>query len=119
VYFPANHFEGPKSNELPDVAIVWNSQRPINAVVSDALGTVTGQQAMERSGNHRPEGFALFRGPSFAGPVHTCQGDARQIAPAILNVFGVQTPAHYDLRAPESILTAHLPSRARGALHAA
>jgi predicted AlkP superfamily phosphohydrolase/phosphomutase len=113
VYFPTYHFEGPKSNELPDVAIVWNSQRPINAVMSDALGTVSGQQTMERSGNHRPVGFALFRGPSFAAPGHTYQGDARQIAPAILNVFGIQTPAHYDLRAPESILTSPLPRGAR------
>jgi hypothetical protein len=113
VYFPIDHFEGPKSNELPDVAIVWNSRRPINAVTSDALGTVSGQQAMERSGNHRPEGFALFRGPSFAAHVRTDQGDARQIAPTILNVFGIQAPPHYDMQAPESILTNPFPRGAR------
>jgi hypothetical protein len=109
VYFPTDHFQGPKSNELPDVAIVWSSRRPINAAKSDALGTVSGQQIVERSGNHRPEGFALFRGPSFGASVRTGQGDARQIAPAILNVFGVQVPAHYDLAAPESIGTSPLP----------
>jgi predicted AlkP superfamily phosphohydrolase/phosphomutase len=113
VYFPTDHFQGPKSNELPDVAIVWSSRRPINAAKSDALGTVSGQQMVERSGNHRPEGFALFRGPSFGARVRTGQGDARQIAPAILNVFGIQAPAHYDLPAPESILTSPLPHGAR------
>ncbi|MDB6105208.1 MAG: type phosphodiesterase/nucleotide pyrophosphatase [Gammaproteobacteria bacterium] len=113
VYFPTDHFHGPKSNELPDVAIVWSSRRPINAAKSDALGTVSGQQIVERSGNHRPEGFALFRGPSFGAGVRTSQGDARQIAPAILNVFGIQAPAHYDLAAPESILTSPLPRDAR------
>ena len=113
VYFPTYHFEGPKSNELPDVAIVWNSRRPINAVTSDALGTVSGRQAMERSGNHRPEGFALFRGPSFAAHVRTDQGDARQIAPTILNVFGIKAPPHYDMQAPESILTNPLPRGSR------
>jgi predicted AlkP superfamily phosphohydrolase/phosphomutase len=110
VYFPADHFQGPKANELPDVAIVWSSRRPINAVMSDALGIVSGQQIVERSGNHRPEGFALFRGPSFSARPRTAQGDARQIAPTILNLFGIPAPAHYDLQPPESILR----SRSRG-----
>jgi predicted AlkP superfamily phosphohydrolase/phosphomutase len=123
VYFPAGHFVGPKSNELPDVAIVWSSRRPINAVTSDAIGTVSGQQITDRSGNHRPEGFALFRGPSFAAPVRTAQGDARQIAPAILTLFGIQAPAHYDMQAPESIFTrpapavVHHPSALQQSLH--
>jgi predicted AlkP superfamily phosphohydrolase/phosphomutase len=113
VYFPVERFQGPGARELPDVAIVWNSRRPINAVMSNALGTVRGQQAMHRSGNHRPEGFALFRGPAFAADVRTVQGDARQIAPAVLNVFGIQAPAHYDMQAPESLLTSALPRSAR------
>jgi predicted AlkP superfamily phosphohydrolase/phosphomutase len=110
VYFPADHFQGPKANELPDVAIVWSARRPINAVMSDTLGIVSGQQIMERSGNHRPEGFALFRGPSFAAQVRMAQGDARQIAPAILSVFGIPAPAHYDMQAPESILRSPSPN---------
>jgi predicted AlkP superfamily phosphohydrolase/phosphomutase len=32
VYFPATQFRGPKAAELPDVAIVWNSRNPIDAV---------------------------------------------------------------------------------------
>jgi predicted AlkP superfamily phosphohydrolase/phosphomutase len=108
VYFPADRFQGPKSNELPDVAIVWNSRRPINSVMSETLGTVSGQQTIERSGNHRPEGFALFRGPSFAARVGTSYGDARQIAPAILKLFGIEAPTHYDMQRPESILTSSL-----------
>jgi predicted AlkP superfamily phosphohydrolase/phosphomutase len=115
VYFPADHFQGPKSNELPDVAIVWNSRRPINAVTSDALGIVSGQQLVQRSGNHRPEGFALFRGPSFAASVRTAQGDARQIAPAILGIFGIEAPRHYDLPAPEWLL--HHKSALQQPLH--
>ena len=113
VYFPTDHFHGPRSNELPDIAIVWSPRRPINAVKSDAVGIVSGQQVVERSGNHRPEGFALFRGPSFAARVRTHQCDARQIAPAVLSLFGVRAPAHYDLQAPESIFTSPFPRGAR------
>jgi len=54
VYFPAKQFRGPRATELPDVAIVWNSRNPIDAVASDAIGTIAGRQESERSGNHRP-----------------------------------------------------------------
>ena len=101
VYFPATRFHGPRSSELPDVAIVWRPRRPITAITSHAVGIVTGQQPADRSGNHRPEGFALFRGPSFAAHAGTYCGDARQVAPAVLKVLGIQAPAHYEMQAPE------------------
>lgn len=103
VYFPADHFVGPRSNELPDVAIVWSPVRPITAVSSETIGTITGVQQFERSGNHRPEGFALLKGPSFAAGPATVQADARQIAPIILKLFGMRALSHYEMDAPESI----------------
>jgi predicted AlkP superfamily phosphohydrolase/phosphomutase len=114
VYFPATQFHGPKATELPDVAIVWNSRNPIDAVASEAIGTISGRQERERSGNHRPEGFALFRGPSFATGSEVHQGDARQLAPAILRRFGVEVPRRYEMTAPEAI-TRSPPSNQRGA----
>lgn len=103
VYFPATQFRGPRATELPDVAIVWNPRSPINAVASDVIGTIAGRQRSDRSGNHRPEGFALFRGPSFAPGHAERQGDARQLAPVILKRFGVDAPPHYEMSAPETI----------------
>jgi hypothetical protein len=110
VYFPATRFQGPRSSELPDVAIVWSSRRPITAIMSNAVGVITGHQPADRSGNHRPEGFALFRGPSFAAAAGTRQGDARQIAPVVLEVFGIQAPAHYEMQAPEMTATCRSPA---------
>jgi predicted AlkP superfamily phosphohydrolase/phosphomutase len=112
VYFPAMQFRGPKAMQLPDVAIVWNSRNPIDAVASDAIGTIAGRQQSDRSGNHRPEGFALFRGPSFAAGRGESQGDARQLAPAILSRFGVEVPKHYEMLAPEAISKAPSDGRA-------
>jgi predicted AlkP superfamily phosphohydrolase/phosphomutase len=103
VYFPAMQFRGPKARDLPDVAIVWDPRNPIDAVASDAISTIVGRQESERSGNHRPEGFALFLGPSFAMGSGEYQGDARQIAPAILGRFGVEVPPHYEMLAPAAI----------------
>jgi len=104
VYFPAKQFVGPRSAELPDVAIVWNSDAPINAVASDDVGVITGRQAPGRSGNHRPEGFALFRGSSFAAGASEQEGDARQIPHVILQRFGIDPPSHYELNAPSAIV---------------
>lgn len=105
VYFPGLQFKGPKNAELPDVAIVWNSRSPIEAVSSREVGTISGKYVSQRSGNHRPEGFALFRGPSFKSGTGNFEGDARQIAPAILHRFGIKPPAHYELQAPGPIVS--------------
>jgi hypothetical protein len=103
VYFPAKQFIGPKSSELPDVAILWNSNARIDAVTSNDIGTISGRQGGDRTGNHRPDGFALFRGQAFSAGGGMHQGDARQIAPAVLNYFGVTPPAHYEMLAPEAL----------------
>ena len=112
VYFPAKQFVGPRSAELPDVAIVWNSNAPINAVASDDIGVIAGPQPLGRSGNHRPEGFALFRGASFAPGASEQEGDARQITPTILQRFGIDPPAHYELDAPAAIVGSPRANRA-------
>jgi predicted AlkP superfamily phosphohydrolase/phosphomutase len=104
VYFPAKQFAGPRLAELPDVAIVWNATTPINAVASDDIGVIEGQQEPDRSGNHRSEGFALFRGASFAAGASEQEGDGRQIAPVILQQFGIDSPSHYELAAPSAIV---------------
>jgi predicted AlkP superfamily phosphohydrolase/phosphomutase len=115
VYFPAKQFSGPKSAELPDVAILWNSRAPLNSVASDAIGVVSGRQVSDRTGNHRPEGFALFRGPTIAAGGGSAAADARQIAPAVLERFGVSPPAHYELGPPESLAgAASVDRRAMG-----
>jgi predicted AlkP superfamily phosphohydrolase/phosphomutase len=96
VYFPAREFPGPRSAELPDVAILWNSNAAINAVTSADLGTVSGKDKSRRTGNHRTEGFALCRGPYFGADTDTYVSDPRALAPTILRRFGVPAPAHFE-----------------------
>jgi len=108
IYFPSTQLHGPRSSELPDIAVVWNPNSPINALSSQAIGTISGRPPEGRTGNHRPDGFALFRGPSYAGRGRIVDGDPRQIAPAILQHFGLAPPAHYEKEAPTF---AALPSR--------
>jgi predicted AlkP superfamily phosphohydrolase/phosphomutase len=100
LYFPSTQLQGPRSSELPDIAIVWNPSSPINALSSQALGTISGRPIEGRTGNHRPDGFALFSGPSYSARGCIANGDPRQIAPAILSHFGITPPAHYEKPSP-------------------
>lgn len=100
IYFPSTQCRGPRSAELPDIAVAWSPKSPINGLASPAIGTISGRPSEGRSGNHRPDGFALFRGSSYTAGGRTQDGDARQIAPAILNHFGIAAPAHYEKQAP-------------------
>jgi predicted AlkP superfamily phosphohydrolase/phosphomutase len=96
LYFPSKQFSGPRASELPDIAIVWNPNSPITGLTSQALGTISGTSTAGRTGNHRPDGFALFRGASYSGHRNVMNGDPRQIAPTILQHFGVTPPAYYE-----------------------
>jgi len=60
------------------------SELPINALSSQASYD---QRASHRRTyrNHRPDGFALFSGPSYSTRGCIANGDPRQIAPAILS----------------------------------
>jgi len=96
IYFPSKQFAGPRSSELPDIAIVWNPNSPITALTSAAMGTISGKSTEGRTGNHRPDGFALFSGASWSARKNVLNGDPRQIAPTILEHFGVTPPAYYE-----------------------
>jgi predicted AlkP superfamily phosphohydrolase/phosphomutase len=96
IYFPSTQFPGPRSSELPDIAVVWNPNSPITSLASPAIGTISGQPTEGRTGNHRPDGFALFSGPSYPARGHIVNGDPRQIAPAVLEHFGLTPPACYE-----------------------
>ena len=111
IYFPSTQFQGPRAAELPDIAIVWNPKSRITALTSAAMGTVRGKSTEGRTGNHRPDGFALFSGPSFSARGQVMNGDPRQIAPTILQHFGITPPAYYE----KGAIALESPDRSRAA----
>ncbi len=96
VSFPAKRFPGPCNAELPDVSVVWRSGTPIRALHSPSLGTIHGEEAARRSGNHTTRGFMLLRGASFVAGPSRQDGDLRQFAPTVLRRFGLPVPSHYE-----------------------
>jgi predicted AlkP superfamily phosphohydrolase/phosphomutase len=96
-------FPGERAEDLPDLAVQWVADAPIDSLQSASVGTLSLAVRELRSGNHRPEGFLLARGPAFvAGPAQLA-GDILQLPATLLQVHGVPQPAQFE-RGPLPIL---------------
>ncbi|HUF10250.1 MAG TPA: hypothetical protein VMO47_13095, partial [Rhodothermales bacterium] len=49
-----------------------------------------------RSGNHRPEGFLLARGPAFTTGPARFNGDILQVPATLLKIHNVPQPAQFE-----------------------
>lgn len=90
-------FPGERSEDLPDVSILWSAEAPIDEVSSPELGTLRNPIRELRSGNHREEGFLLARGPHFKAGPGKHKGHILQIAPTLLHLHGVSIPDQYEM----------------------
>jgi predicted AlkP superfamily phosphohydrolase/phosphomutase len=59
---PTDLYPGRKSDHLPDLVILWNDLEPATEIYSDRLGRFAGRLGTGRTGNHRPDGFAVLAG---------------------------------------------------------
>lgn len=88
-------FPGPAREILPDLIVSWRNGKNIDQVSSPQTGNIGGKLPDLRGGNHRPEGFALLYGPA-ARKGHESEGHLLDIAPTILNFYGLEQPAAFD-----------------------
>lgn len=97
-------FPGERAEDLPDVAVLWSAEAPIDEVSSPQLGVIRNPIRELRSGNHREEGFLLARGPKFNEGAGHYMGHILQIAPTLLHLHGVAIPDQYEMPPFEGIL---------------
>ena len=97
-------YPGPNQDKLPDVSVVWNTESRIEAVRSESLGTVYRRWNDRRSGNHTTEAFLVCSGPAFIRGPNILEADARQVAPTVLYLLGLDAPAHYETGAMYQVL---------------
>jgi predicted AlkP superfamily phosphohydrolase/phosphomutase len=89
-------FAGPERDRLPDLIVTWRDG--INEAHSpQKAGTINGDSPDPRSGNHRPQGFALLYGPGI-GKGQAAEGRIVDIAPTVLKYFGITPPSDIDGR---------------------
>lgn len=57
-------YPGPRSQLLPDIALIWAPARPATEICSSDIGTIRNRLKTGRGGNHTGEAFALLAGTS-------------------------------------------------------
>lgn len=55
--------KGERLDHLPDLAVTWNTDAPINKVYSEKTGEIINEHLTHRTGDHRPIGKVYVRGP--------------------------------------------------------
>ena len=95
---------GPQRQNLPDLVATWEPEaRILSEIHSERLGTVRHKAGYEISpcytGNHRPNAFLLVHGPGVARDRTLAGGNILDIAPTVLNRYGVDAPEHFEGRA--------------------
>jgi predicted AlkP superfamily phosphohydrolase/phosphomutase len=76
-------------DDLPDLLIEWQHDRPIGAVTSPLVGTVRGRYTGVRTGDHRPDGWVIACGPVRAAGTIQRQLEVEDLAPTIAALLGV------------------------------
>jgi len=85
-------YQGPHVREMPDLFVEWDHSAPIRALRSPRIGTVSGAFRGTRSGEHWKNGLLTGIGPRFrSGEVRT-EIRMQNMAPTILEFFGVPCP---------------------------
>jgi predicted AlkP superfamily phosphohydrolase/phosphomutase len=97
-------FPGDRAEDLPDLTVQWAADAPIDSLQSPSVGTLSRAVRELRSGNHRPQGFLLARGPAFVASPTRLVGDILQIPATLLRIHGVPQPVQFE-QAPLPILT--------------
>jgi predicted AlkP superfamily phosphohydrolase/phosphomutase len=93
-------YHGPCRILMPDVVINWNDQARITTeLATSRYGVVRHPQpghavAPFYSGNHRPNAFGLAVGPGIAGGATLEGAHILDLAPTLLDHFGVEVPPH-------------------------
>ncbi len=89
-------FQGENLWDLPDLLVVWNRDKPINAMFSPRIGTVRGEIPDKRMGAHKPEGILIAAGKEIGSSSTFEGGHIMDIAPTILHLMGCLVPQDMD-----------------------
>ncbi len=91
-------FSGPRLSELPDLFVEWDHSAPITTLTSPKVGIVHEVSKGQRSGSHWPGGLLIGCGPGFVSGLIAERCQTSDIAPTILDYFGVPPPQSYEGR---------------------
>jgi predicted AlkP superfamily phosphohydrolase/phosphomutase len=86
------HYKRAATDELPDLLIDWNHDAPVETVWSPKTGMIHAPYTHWRTGDHRPGGFLLARGPKIPSGADLGAIDNRNLGPTIAAMLGIELP---------------------------
>jgi predicted AlkP superfamily phosphohydrolase/phosphomutase len=81
-------YEGERLDHLPDLLVEWNWDAPIRSIASPTIGRMERTYRWVRTGDHRPPGLLIARGPGIA-PGRIDPVDVTDIGPTVAALLGV------------------------------
>ncbi|MFN3233070.1 MAG: alkaline phosphatase family protein [Alphaproteobacteria bacterium] len=76
-------YDGPRLDNLPDILVTWNNQKPINRVSSPDLGSFAHVKPTARTGEHYFEGLLMSRSADRTARRHNQAVDVTSLAAEI------------------------------------
>jgi hypothetical protein len=83
------HYRRESLDALPDLFVQWNQDDPIETVWSPRFGLIRGPYTHWRTGDHRPGGMLLVRGPGIAPRATLPAVEISQLSALIAAELGV------------------------------
>ena len=87
--------KGDRINELPDLAVVWANDAPVNKIYSEKTGTIEGSLVDKRTGSHLPYGFFAIKGEKIESKSQT-EYKLEDIASTILHHMNMPIPKELE-----------------------
>jgi hypothetical protein len=85
-------FPGEPTDELPDLIVHWNRRTPIRRVRSPHYGSIARDFPGVRTGDHRPEGLLVARGPGILANPGGAPVRSVDVPATIAHMLGVSLP---------------------------
>lgn len=102
-------YAGDHIDALPDLAVVWSAEAPINGLRSTRIGTVRGVNPERRPGGHHPDAFVILSGPGVAAGRDLDGAHLLDLPPTFFRLLGVPIPSDFDGKVLETALTGAEP----------
>jgi predicted AlkP superfamily phosphohydrolase/phosphomutase len=84
------YYKRDPADELPDLLIDWNHEAPVETVWSPKTGVIHAPYWHWRTGDHRPGGLLLAKGPNLPEAAHLGAIENFDLGPTICAMLGVE-----------------------------
>jgi predicted AlkP superfamily phosphohydrolase/phosphomutase len=85
-------YAGEHLDQLPDLLVVWNRDRPITALISEKTGLIRGIRMSQRTGDHTPTAAFFLAGPGIPAGEIAAALPVENLAPTIAALLNVTLP---------------------------